>query len=179
MEVIMDYEKKYRDLIEAVKELQEANPSDEGIQKWVEDNVPQLAKSKDEKIRKYLIILLQHFCKGYRVPGLEFPISFKDMLIWLENQGEKKSVEWSDEDEDILRTIISDGIIRADLDMQQIDWLKDLRDRVQPQTTWKPSDEQIGALEHFVRSITESGFASPYDSNTKLVYSLLNDLKKN
>ena len=46
------------------------------------------------------------------------------------------------------------------------------------QTTWKPSDEQIGALEHFVRSIAESGFASPYDSNTKLVYSLLNDLKK-
>ena len=86
MEVIMDYEKKYKDLIEAVKELQEANPSNEGIQKWVEDNVPQLAKSKDEKIRKYLIILLQHFCKGYRVPGLEFPISFKDMLIWLEKQ---------------------------------------------------------------------------------------------
>ena len=39
----MDYEKKYRDLVEAVKELQEANPSDEGIQKWVEDNVPELA----------------------------------------------------------------------------------------------------------------------------------------
>ena len=53
-------------------------------------------------------------------------------------------------------------------------WLKFLR----PQNRWKPSDAQIGALEHFVRSITESGFASPYDSNTKLVYSLFNDLKK-
>lgn len=32
MVVIMEYEKKYRDLVEAVKELQEANPYDEGIQ---------------------------------------------------------------------------------------------------------------------------------------------------
>lgn len=61
-------------------------------------------------------------------------------------------------------------------------WLKSLKGRVGCEvnctTTWKPSDAQIGALEHFVRSITESGFASPYDSNTKLVYSLFNDLKK-
>ncbi len=31
----MDYEKKYKDLVEAVRKLQEANPSDEGIQTWV------------------------------------------------------------------------------------------------------------------------------------------------
>ena len=45
-------------------------------------------KDKDEKTRKSLIILLQHFCKGYRVPGLDFPVSYKDMLAWLEKQGE-------------------------------------------------------------------------------------------
>jgi hypothetical protein len=39
-----------------------------------------------------------------------------------------------------------------------------------------PTKEQISALEHFVRSIGESGYASPYDSNTKLLYSLINDL---
>lgn len=43
---------------------------------------------------------------------------------------------------------------------------------------WKPSEEQIMAFEHFVKSIGESGYASPYDNNTKLIYSLLNDLKK-
>ena len=43
---------------------------------------------------------------------------------------------------------------------------------------WKPSDEQMEALEHFVRSIGESGYASPYDNNTKLLYSLLEQLKK-
>lgn len=41
---------------------------------------------------------------------------------------------------------------------------------------WKPSKEQIIALEHFVRSIGESGYASPYDGNTNLLYSLINDL---
>ena len=46
------------------------------------------------------------------------------------------------------------------------------------QNTLKPSDEQIEALEHFIRSIGESGYASPYDNNTKLLYSLLSDLKK-
>lgn len=43
---------------------------------------------------------------------------------------------------------------------------------------WKPSKGQINALEHFVRSIGESGYASPYDDNTKLLYSLINDLYK-
>lgn len=42
---------------------------------------------------------------------------------------------------------------------------------------WKPSKEQMKAFEHFVRSIGESGYASPYDNNTKLIHSLLNDLK--
>lgn len=43
---------------------------------------------------------------------------------------------------------------------------------------WKPSKEQINALEHFVRSIGESGYASPYDANTKILKSLIDDLYK-
>lgn len=58
------------------------------------------------------------------------------------------------------------------------DWLKSIKYRVQSQKQWKPSEEQMNALEHFVRSIGESGYASPYDANLKLVHSLLNDLKK-
>ena len=38
--------------------------------------------------------------------------------------------------------------------------------------------ESIDALEHFVRSIRESGYASPYDNRTKLVYRLLEQLKQ-
>ena len=43
---------------------------------------------------------------------------------------------------------------------------------------WKPSKGQINALEHFVRSIGESGYGSPYDDNTNLLNSLINDLYK-
>ena len=81
----MDYEKKYRDLVEAVKELQEANHSDEGIQKWVEDNVPELAESKDEKIRKAIYGWI------YTRPSQFFDDGFskEEMLAWLEKQGKK------------------------------------------------------------------------------------------
>ena len=48
----MDYKEKYNKLVEAIKVLQETNSSDEGIQNWVNDNVPELRKSEDEKISK-------------------------------------------------------------------------------------------------------------------------------
>ena len=54
----MDYKEKYNKLVEAIKVLQEANPSDEGIQNWVEDNVPELAESEDERIRKEIYTYL-------------------------------------------------------------------------------------------------------------------------
>lgn len=59
-----------------------------------------------------------------------------------------------------------------------IAWLRAIKGRLQSQNNWKPSDDQLKAFEHFVRSIGEVTFISPYDSNTQLVYSLLSDLKK-
>ena len=58
--------------------------------------------------------------------------------------------------------------------VEYVNWLTSLKDR----STWKPSDEQIETLEHFVRSMGESGYVAPHDNNTKLLYSLLEDLKK-
>lgn len=57
-----------------------------------------------------------------------------------------------------------------------LDWLE--KQGNNSNQTWKPSKEQINALEHFVRSIGESGYASPYDDNTNRIKSLLNDLCK-
>jgi hypothetical protein len=86
--------------------------------------------------------------------------------------------EWSEEDEEILSEIIyffEKGIPTVQHDFRiYASWLKSLKQRY----TWKPSDKQINALEHFVRSIGESGYASPYENNTKLLYSLLEQLKK-
>lgn len=76
----MDYEKKYRDLVEAVKKLQEANPSDEGIQNWVNDNVPELKESEDERTRKDIIHFVQSRLAGF--PECE------RFVAWLEKQGD-------------------------------------------------------------------------------------------
>lgn len=91
----------------------------------------------------------------------------------------EKSAAWSDEDDYNLQCMIA----KVTLDIQKgnigrnnelIDWLKSIKQRIE----WKPSEEQMEAFEHFVRSFGESGTISPYSDNTKLLYSLLQDLKK-
>ena len=145
-----------------------------------------------------------------------------DVLAWLEKQGEQKP-NWSEEDTRLQRKLIEliYSVSYCDERENLSNWLKSLKDRVQPEQkqewteedekrlqscltilqvkgimgvydtpntkwlkslkdryTWKPSDEQLEAFEHFVRSVGESGYASPYDNNTKLLHSLLSDLKK-
>lgn len=92
---------------------------------------------------------------------------------------EQKSA-WSEEDENRFRNLIylvehsNEGKGTKEGFVKFINRLKSLR----PQNTWEPSKEQLEALEHFVRSLGESGYASPYENNTKLLYSLLEQLKK-
>lgn len=88
---------------------------------------------------------------------------------------------WNEEDEkNLTRAIwyIENPALNVVKDTMLSEWLKSIKGRVQPQKQWKPSEEQMDALEHFVRSIGESGYASPYDANLKLVHLLFNDLKK-
>lgn len=86
----MDYEEKYNKLVEAVKVLQETNLSDEGIQNWVNDNVPELAESEDEKIRQWLI---KYFNKADFNGMLEYVngIKAEDILAWLEKQKKEEN----------------------------------------------------------------------------------------
>lgn len=90
---------------------------------------------------------------------------------------------WSEDDErmrnntilslqSLLDEAINDDFIKGV--KNEISWLKSLR----PQTHWKPSEEQMEALEHFVRSWGESGTMSPQNPTLCAAESLLNDLKK-
>lgn len=91
----------------------------------------------------------------------------------LEKQGEQRAA-WSEEDETKLKSACAlikntslngnEGIVDS-----TIDWLKSLKDRVQHQNHWKPSDEQMEAL--FVLLPTVSYGKNP-------AFSLYNDLKK-
>lgn len=86
----MDYEKKYNKLVKAIKVLQETNPSDEGIQTWVNDNVPDLADSEDERIRKAIIefFKLQDDNTTYSL------VPKNDILAWLEKQGKQEPFDY-------------------------------------------------------------------------------------
>ena len=60
---------------------------------------------------------------------------------------------WSEEDEENMKKIL-DAIgsyyyLTTDDDIL-CNWLKSIKDRVQPQNTWKPSDEQIGLLQAII-----------------------------
>ena len=105
---------------------------------------PELAESEDEKIRKAVInVFATH--KDYEI---FFGASVKDILAWLEKQGQQKQ-EWNEDDEDYYDAIIAKLEVTQDdasLTDNQMDFLKSLKDRVQPQSQWKPSDEQMKAL---------------------------------
>ena len=114
------------------------------------------------------------------------PTLAKDTINWLKSLKDRvqpqSKQEWSEEDESNFQMIID--VIKENkhhatdyehmIYYKLLSWFKSLKERY----VWEPSDEQIDALEHFVRSIGESGFASPYDDNTRLLYSLLEQLKK-
>jgi len=84
----MDYEKKYKALVEAVNMLKETNPSDEGIQNWVKDNVPELQESEDERIRKCITDLVKEN-DWSNIYG----IAKEQCIAWLERQGKQDMTE--------------------------------------------------------------------------------------
>ena len=127
----MDYKTKYKSLVEAVKMLKEANPSDEGIQNWVKDNVPELQESEDERIRKDLI--------GFFKDDAFLCHKNEQIIAWLEKQGEQKSA-WSEEDEDmhykamaVINRLYAEGkdYVWSTKTLKKLFyWLKSLKDRV-------------------------------------------------
>lgn len=196
----MDDKNKYNN---ALEKLQEALAPKDGreisglTRGCIESIFPELKESEDERIRKEIISALKYANhKGV----------YDKHITWLEKQGEKpqgktaleasreekidnanfsqQSSAWGQEDEKNLMGIIDEIAVNKSESPESdyetydrfIDWLKSLKNRIQPH--WKPSDEQIKALEHFVRGIGESGHASPYDNDTKLIYSLLEQLKQ-
>lgn len=77
----MDYKKKYEKLVDAVKVLRDNNPSDEGIHNWVNDNVPELKESEDERIKKNCIYFLE-LQKQHHAATFEI----EECIAWLEKQ---------------------------------------------------------------------------------------------
>jgi len=119
----------------------------------IEEIFPELIESEDERIRKALICHISKISTEipvgalHRINGVEIP----DILAWLEKQnlimakspqlGEQKPA-WSEEDEDKLKSILFhiEDVENKDV----INWLKSLKDQVQPQPKqeWGEEDER-------------------------------------
>jgi len=81
--MIMNYEKRYNELIDAIKEMMEANPHDEGLQNWVHDNVPELTESEDEKMIKFIKNQLFNIKKTI-TENYELDAKLTKAIAWLE-----------------------------------------------------------------------------------------------
>ena len=123
----------YKERLEEAKRLYETATPD---QKYVLESLsPELQESEDEKIREMLIRIYKKADMGGEIFGEG--ITYKQVIAWLEKQGEQKPV-WSEEDERNLKGIIDE--IEAnknnapDYDLATYDrflsWLKSLKDRI-------------------------------------------------
>ena len=97
-----------------------------------------------------------------------------DYIKKLEKQGEQKPT-WGEEDEKMLDGIIEASIHHCYLNITDINWLKSIKDRVQPKQEWseKPSDKQLRQLELAI------DYWQPNNTEvTTTLFKLWEDLKK-
>ena len=194
--------KTEKEILEAVRVLQEANPHDEGIQNWVRNYFPELKESEDKQSKKWI---LEYLYDGLRKSDEQFKGQFKVAIAWLEKQdakekfiekelvcikdyrekaikrleelgkkqGEQKTViemktpeeslgidsdtynkivdecvygeqnpgAWSEEDELMLVSIIQTLKLTNGAAQMKIDWLKSIKERILPKSTWSEKDE--------------------------------------
>ena len=177
----MDYEKKYEKLMEAVKVLRDNNPSDEGIQNWVNDNVPELKESDDESIRKGIIdflwkekIFLQEAHSSVeKNPKYRF---IMDAIAWLEKQKSEPNwchhkVDLSDCSEE-YRKAYYDGWNNCNQQHAQLKAEQKPTDKVEPK--FKVGDWVVfngltlyikEVVKGFYRTISKGGIINSYDWN--------------
>ena len=153
--------------------------------------VPELYESEDERIRKYLMEWV----------ALSDNSMKEECFSWLEKQKEQKSAElpsgvrieydedgvpivnpkqkpaeWSEEDEEVIKLIESSTWDGEKLTQGEAGvvhrWLKDLPNRFSIRLRWKPSEEQIKALES---CFCEFGEGCPDEDCLRSLY---NDLRK-
>lgn len=89
--------------------------------------------------------------------------------IWEEKQSVQNTA-WSEEDEVKINRIVAClenlNVSDNDILLKDVDWLKSLKDRAQPQNRWKPSNEQMKALADALSLAKNCGEESAFDLRT-------------
>lgn len=87
----MDYEKEYKKLKADILYAYLFAHTD-STKAVLEHILPELRKSEDEKVRKRLIAMCQHYIECYAFDQYNLD-GYKEALAWLEKQGQKDAVE--------------------------------------------------------------------------------------
>ncbi len=160
--------KAYDEAIERGKRIQNTPYTAHwDIMKEVAEHLlPALKESEDERIRLKLIEAVK---RDMVVGGT----NDKQLAIaWLEKQGKQEPVKLSEEDETIktikcaLLSCCKGSLLNYELSYDGyekcLSWLKSIR----PQNTWKPSDEQMKALDDALSLAKNCGEEGAFDLRT-------------
>lgn len=144
---------------------------------YIKELFPEVIESEDERIRKELIEHVKDQQSSFiSAPDCrdkyeeEENNKYNSWLAWLEKQGGKETTEWSEEDDRLLNNVIQDYYNKEDA-QSLISWFKSLKYRVQPQTSWKPTGDQIKALKWVLQNI-------PYNIHKQNISDMLEQFKK-
>ena len=130
----MTQEEKAKAYDEAIKKLRSLHDDYDTISTLIEvkeeleEIFPELKETEDEKIRKELLEHCKNQAKPYIDTGNKCP-QIQSWIAWLEKQGEQKPVEWNEEDDYMLESIISDFYGGHKSSIGQDKWLKSLREK--------------------------------------------------
>ena len=122
------------------------------LREALQELVPELAESEDERIRKEMIHFLE-IEKNQMTPE-QCSACENRWIAWLEKQGEQKPVEWSEDDEFHLKSIestieyckreVAENEEARYLFNEDLNWLESLKNRClpQPKQEWSEEDEK-------------------------------------
>ena len=112
---MMDYEKKYKDALERAREFQK---SKDGLCVLTAESIfPELNESEDEKIRKELIFYLGDMPEDTE---LRNGVTNRDVLSWLEKQGEHDETSIAIKNPEAYRIGFADGEAHAKEEMNTL-----------------------------------------------------------
>ena len=86
----------------------------------------------------------------------------------------QKPAEWSEEDEFFRQQLIvyCESCVQDSLAAKCVDWLKSLRSRPKSSDNWKPSEEQMSALKHFIGPSVNGAIVAELYDDLKNYFSL-------
>ena len=156
----MGYEKAYKEALERAKH---------GLP--IDEIFPELKESEDERINKFLrqTFIALYLCRDKTGKWHGEPVT--NILAYLEKQKEQQPAEWSEEDEKLLDAMIDMATNSLYEPLCPRGKMIALLKSIRPQPHWKPSEEQIDALEAVLGMIHQT------DTRYDAAFGLLDELK--